>query len=108
MLGTGRYLAPEAVQQRVVDARDAGGRVLLLGTVPERDLEGTPCHVLADALELGHGGVVRDTGHYYPSLVAHGWAAPWPETRVGWLQELRPTAATSSSPTCTARCAAST
>lgn len=89
VLGTGRYLA-EVVQQRVVAHAEAGGRVLLLGPVPQLDLDGTPCHVLADALDLGHGDVVRDDGHYYPSVVAHGWAAPWPEMRVGWRQELRP------------------
>ncbi|MFQ6170889.1 beta-galactosidase [Oryzobacter sp. R7] len=90
VLGAGRYLAAD-VQRRVVAHAEAGGRVLLLGPVPERDLDGSPCHVLADALDLGHGEVVRDSGHYYPSVVAHGWAAPWPETRVGWRQELRPT-----------------
>jgi beta-galactosidase len=46
--------------------------------------------VLADALGLKGGEVVRDTGHYFPSAVAQGWAAPWPETRVGWRQELVP------------------
>ena len=46
--------------------------------------------MLADALGLKAGEVVRDTGHYYPSAVAQGWAAPWPETRVGWRQELVP------------------
>lgn len=89
VLGAGRYLAAD-VQRRVVAHAEAGGRVVLLGPVPERDLDGTPCHVLADALDLGHGEVVHGTGRYYPSVVAHGWAAPWPETRVGWRQELRP------------------
>ena len=66
-----------------------GGNVVLLGRLPERDLDGSPCTVLADALGLTAGGVVRDTGHYYPSLVAHGWAHPWPEMRAGWVQALR-------------------
>ena len=89
VLGAGRYLAAD-VQRRVVAHAEAGGRVLLLGPVPQLDLDGSPCHVLADALDLGHGDVVRDDGHYYPSVIAHGWAAPWPEMRVGWRQELRP------------------
>ena len=31
---------------------------------------------------------MRDQGHYFPSLVAHGWAQPWPEMRAGWVQQL--------------------
>jgi beta-galactosidase len=87
LLATGRHLG-EDVQQRLVRHLRGGGGLLLLGLLPDRDLEGRPCTVLADALGLKGGEVVRDTGHYYPSVVAHGWAAPWPETRVGWRQEL--------------------
>jgi beta-galactosidase len=56
--------------------------------VPERDLDGSPCTVLADALGIRGGEVVRDSGHYFPSLVAQGWAQPWPEMRAGWVQHL--------------------
>lgn len=87
VLGAGRYLA-ERVQRRVVDHAERGGSVLLLGPAPVLDLDGTACTVLVDALGVTPGEVVRDTGHYFPSVLAHGWAAPWPETRVGWRQAL--------------------
>jgi beta-galactosidase len=89
VLGSGRYLA-RAVQERVLAHADAGGGVLLLGPAPVLDLDGSPCTVLVDALGIEPGEVVRDTGHYYPSVVAQGWAQPWPEMRVGWRHELRP------------------
>ncbi|MGG5260144.1 beta-galactosidase [Phycicoccus avicenniae] len=87
VLGAGRYLA-RAVQERVLAHAEAGGGVLLLGPAPVLDLDGTPCTVLVDALGIEPGEVDRDTGHHYPSVVARGWAAPWPEMRVGWRQEL--------------------
>ena len=82
LVGTGRFLS-RVVQERLVGHVTTGGNVVLLGRVPERDLDGSPCTVLADALGLTAGEVVRDTGHYFPSLVAHGWAQPWPEMRAG-------------------------
>ena len=54
----------------------------------DRDLEGRPCTLLADALGVSGAGLTWATDHYYPSAVASGWAAPWPETRVGWFQAL--------------------
>lgn len=87
LVAVGRHLSC-GVQQRLVRHLEGGGRAVLLGPVPERDLDGTPCTVLADALGLTPGAVLRDRDHYFPSLVAHGWAAPLPELRVGWLQSL--------------------
>ena len=71
--------------------RRAGGGLLLLGRLPERDLEERQCTVLADALGLGPARSVRDTGHYYP-VGRRATAGPLrgPETRVGWRQELAP------------------
>jgi beta-galactosidase len=86
-LATGRHLAPE-VQQGLVDHLTRGGGLLLLGMAPDRDLEGSPCTILRDALGLRGGELVWANDHYYLSAVASGWAAPWPETRVGWLQAL--------------------
>ncbi|RYB89798.1 glycosyl hydrolase [Nocardioides glacieisoli] len=86
-LATGRFLSAE-VQQRVLDHVRAGGGLLLLGRLPERDLEGEPCTVLADGLGVRGGGFVHDNQHFFPSVVRHGWAAPGPEVRVGWRQEI--------------------
>jgi beta-galactosidase len=87
LLGAGRHLS-RMVQERLVGHVVSGGNLVLLGPLPERDLDGSPCRLLADALGLTAGGLQRDNGHYFPSLVAHGWAAPWPETRAGWVQPL--------------------
>lgn len=87
LLGTGRYLS-RVVQERLVGHVSSGGNLVLLGLLPERDLDGSPCTVLADALGLKAGEVLRDSGHYFPSLVAQGWAQPWPEMRAGWMQRL--------------------
>ena len=86
-LATGRHLAPE-VQQGLVDHLVLGGGLLMLGLLPDRDLEGRPCTILAEALGVT-GADRRSAGRqYFPSAVASGWAAPWPETRVGWFQAL--------------------
>lgn len=87
-LATGRHLSPE-VQQGLVDHLTRGGGLLLLGRLPDRDLEGRPCTVLADALGVSGAELTWAQDHYYPSAVASGWAAPWPETRVGWFQALQ-------------------
>ncbi|MGA8115091.1 MAG: beta-galactosidase [Actinocatenispora sp.] len=96
-LATGVHL-DEAVQRRLLTHLDGGGGLLLLGRLPVRDLYGRPCTLLADALGLRPGRLVHGTDRYYPSLRAHSWAtaarpagslpAAWPETRVGWLEQL--------------------
>ncbi|KRC92835.1 hypothetical protein ASE25_05940 [Terrabacter sp. Root85] len=49
LVGTGRHLS-RVVQERLVGRVTTGGNVVLLGPLPERDLDGSPCTVLADAL----------------------------------------------------------
>ena len=87
LLGAGRHVS-RIVQERLVGHVVAGGNLVLMGPLPERDLDGSPCPLLAEALGLKAGTLRRDHGHYFPSLVAHGWAAPWPEMRAGWMQQL--------------------
>lgn len=86
-LATGRHLA-RPVQQRLVDHLDGGGGLILLGKLPELDLEGRPCRVLADALAVTAGAVVREGPHYYPSVASRSWLPAIPEKRAGWLQPL--------------------
>jgi hypothetical protein len=63
------------VQERLVGYLRAGGRLLLHGVLPDRDHDGAPCSVLADALHLRVTGRVEGTAHYFPSVIGHGWAA---------------------------------
>jgi beta-galactosidase len=88
VVAAGRVL-DRPVQEHLLAHLRAGGRLLLLGRVPEMDLEGRPCTVLAEALGV-RGGDVRWGGpSYFPSVVsADGAPALGSETRVGWLQPL--------------------
>ncbi|MGJ6981610.1 beta-galactosidase [Aestuariimicrobium soli] len=79
----------EATQRWLVDHCERGGSLLLVGRVPEFDLAGRECRVLADALGVVPGEPVSDGPHTYPSVVSHGWAAPEAEVRVGWAQPLQ-------------------
>ena len=82
------------VQSRLVDHLSAGGRLLLMGPAPQRDLEGRECRILLDAMEVRAGETVRDSSRSYPSVRGQGWADLIPETRVGWLQVLESASAT--------------
>ena len=83
---------PAAVQQTLVDYLRGGGRLLLAGRVPARDMTGEPCTVLRDALGLPPLRTVRGTPEFFTSVTAHGWAAPRPETRTGFAELYEPAA----------------
>ncbi|GIJ43344.1 glycoside hydrolase [Virgisporangium aliadipatigenens] len=72
------------VQERLAAYVRDGGRLLLHGLLPERDVDGTPCTVLADALGLRVTGRVDARSDYFPSVTAAGR----PEVRVGHAQLL--------------------
>ncbi|MCG5212932.1 beta-galactosidase [Streptosporangium sp. KLBMP 9127] len=76
------------VQRRVADHVLAGGRLLLAGVLPVRDVDGTPCTILADALGLRAGPLVEGTAQHFPSVRCPAEPA---EVRVGVLQPLTPT-----------------
>ncbi|MGH3878884.1 MAG: hypothetical protein ACRDSK_17780 [Actinophytocola sp.] len=81
---------PAGVQATLVEYLRAGGRLLLAGRVPERDMTGEPCTVLRDALGLSPLGSLRGTPEFFTSVTAHGWAAPRPETRTGFAELYEP------------------
>jgi len=91
VLATGRTLGRD-VQQRLATFVEQGGKLLLVGLLPDQDHDGAPCTVLADTLGLKSAGIVEDTmtpkGQYWPSVAAEDWAAPRPEVRVGIAQLL--------------------
>lgn len=80
-LATGRYLAT-GVQERLVRYLKAGGRLLLSGRVPDRDMTGAESTVLLDALGLKRGKYLTDANRFRLSASAHGWADGIAEIRV--------------------------
>lgn len=74
------------VQGRLADYLTAGGNLLLVGEVPEADLEGEACTVLRDRLGLTQIGRRRSSHAYFPAVTAEGWARPLEEMRVGFAQ----------------------
>ncbi len=77
---------PRVVQESIVEYLRSGGRLLVAGRVPSRDMAGAPCTVLRDALGLRPLGTVAGSHTFYPSITAHGWAAPRPETRTSFAE----------------------
>jgi beta-galactosidase len=77
---------PAGVQAVLVEYLRGGGRLLLAGRVPARDMTGEPCTLLRDALRLTPLETVRSSPAFFTSVTAHGWAAPRPETRTGFAE----------------------
>jgi beta-galactosidase len=71
VLATPRTLGKH-VQQWLVEHVRAGGNLLLTGLLPDRDDDGTPCTILADAFGLASAGVRADrrdsSGPYWPTV----------------------------------------
>jgi beta-galactosidase len=86
-LASGQHLAA-AVQRRILEHVRGGGGLVHLGPLPERDLDGSPCTLLAYGLGLMPGDLLLGSERYFPSTVPRGWLAPGPETRVSWRQRL--------------------
>ncbi|MCL1799788.1 MAG: beta-galactosidase [Promicromonosporaceae bacterium] len=75
-----------AVQHRLADHLADGGSLLLAGRLPVKELDGTPCFVLADALGLRVGGEEHDRPGWFTSVqttAGWGWGT---ERRVGQLE----------------------
>ncbi|MFF0724753.1 beta-galactosidase [Streptomyces sp. NPDC004134] len=80
-LATGEYL-DSVVQRRLVRYLRAGGKLLLSGLLPGKDMSGRPSAELRDALGLTPGKTLTDANRFSLSVTAHGWAAPRAEIRV--------------------------
>jgi beta-galactosidase len=86
-LPSARYM-PSDIQKKLADFLNAGGGVLLYGEVPQFDMEGNPCTILADAFGVKEIGVRKEQQFYYQSVYVdeNSWAAPRPEVRSGHCQ----------------------
>lgn len=91
VLATGRTLGRQ-VQQNLADYVIKGGKLLLVGLLPECDHDGEACTILGDALGLRSAGrvvdAVRESGPYWPTVKAHSWVSPRPDQRVTEAQLL--------------------
>lgn len=76
------------VQQRLADWVRAGGRLLLHGPLPERDLLDRPCTVLLDALGVAAGRRAESTATRFPSVTPADDRLAMAEVRVGFAQPL--------------------
>ncbi|WP_351225980.1 beta-galactosidase [Streptomyces sp. NPDC002133] len=88
-LATGEYL-DGVIQRRLVDYLEAGGRLLLSGRLPGKDMAGRPATELRNALGLKPGRTLTDANRFFLSVSAHGWAAPRAEIRVPKAQLCTP------------------
>jgi beta-galactosidase len=90
-LSTPRTLAAP-VQQWLVEHVRAGGRLLLTGLLPDRDHDGRPCTILADAFGMSSAGVRTDrhdaAGPYWPTVTGVDEFTDTPDLRVGSVQLL--------------------
>ncbi|MCL6442152.1 MAG: beta-galactosidase [Alicyclobacillus sp.] len=89
VLPSARYL-DAGIQQKLVDYLRSGGQILLVGEVPQFDMEGNPCTVLADAFRVRPLDVRWSSHRYFLSVVANGWASPKPEVRSSFAQLFDP------------------
>ncbi|MFC5465641.1 beta-galactosidase [Lederbergia graminis] len=92
-LPSAKYMAAH-VQEKLVNFMNEGGKILLYGEVPQFDMEGNECTLLADALDVKVTGEKHGYHGYYLSVNAVNWAAPRPETRTHIAQTLTSDTAT--------------
>lgn len=76
------------VQERLVAWVRGGGRLLLHGPVPERDLLDRPCALLLDALGVRAGARVESSATRFPSVTPADGRLPTAEVRAGFVQPL--------------------
>ncbi len=73
-LPSSRYM-DASIQQKVAEYIENGGKVLLYGEVPQYDMEGTDCTILADFLDLEHKEFKHIHQHGVDlSIQSTGWA----------------------------------
>ncbi|WP_202972462.1 beta-galactosidase [Clostridium thermosuccinogenes] len=84
-LPSARYM-DSSIQKKLVDYMSSGGGLLIYGELPQYDMEGKPCSLLAEALGVEVSGERYDGQGFYLSIYADGWANPRPEIRSHYAQ----------------------
>ncbi|TDL33116.1 glycosyl hydrolase [Jeotgalibacillus sp. S-D1] len=75
-----RYMHKQ-IQEKLVAYMNEGGNVLLYGDLPQYDLEGSPCTILAEAAGVSYKNSYRDSGEYFLSLESSNLSKRYPEVR---------------------------
>ncbi|WP_041054434.1 beta-galactosidase [Jeotgalibacillus campisalis] len=75
-----RYLHKH-IQEKLIQFMNNGGNVLLYGELPQFDMEGNPCSVLADEAGVRYKNTYRDSSEYYLSLESENLSRRYPEVR---------------------------
>lgn len=76
----------ESIQRRLVEFVRSGGRLFLWGRIPQEDMEGRRCTILADALGAAPKPILRGGPDSFPSLTGIGFAESEPEVRTWEVQ----------------------
>ena len=79
------YMAKE-VQLRLKAFVEAGGTLILYGRLPQWDMEGKPCRILADVLEVENMRFVTEQDIPVLSVNPVGVLAPYAEVRAGYAE----------------------
>ena len=80
------YMAAD-IQQKLADFVSKGGKLILYGEIPEYDMEGTPCAILRDAMQLPKPSYLQnDEPTYYLSVRSCGDLAEVPMQRAEYAQ----------------------
>lgn len=93
VLPSAKYMDAK-IQTKLVQFLNEGGKILLYGEVPQFDMEGNSCTILADALGIKVAGENRETPQYWLSVYTTNWLAKRPERRTHFAQILESNLAT--------------
>ncbi|MBP3041637.1 glycosyl hydrolase, partial [Bacillaceae bacterium Marseille-Q3522] len=83
-----KYMAKE-VQEKLAAFMEAGGSILIYGQLPIYDLEGNPCSVLANVLEVEILNERRTKHDHVLHIVGDSWAKGRPDLTVYHVQEYK-------------------
>ncbi|MCU9612673.1 beta-galactosidase [Caldibacillus lycopersici] len=83
-----KYL-DQTIQSKLVQYMNEGGTIILYGEVPQFDMEGNPCTILAEALGIEEMTERYDVDRYWLSVYTSGWVEARPEKRTHFAQALK-------------------
>ncbi len=93
VLASARYMSG-IIQHKLTDFLNNGGGVLLCGEVPLYDMEGNPCTVLADALNVTVKETLYNKHRFYMSVVPENYLKDKCEIRSYYAQTFESTSVT--------------